>query len=104
METLLDTESLKKYTPEQQQHILAGIRQQAAIASAQNIITVSTSPSTTPTLASGKGEWRIVIGSVCHSGSAGEPTRAGQSYLGRNGRSKAITGVFKNYPSVGIPC
>jgi len=40
MDTLLDMDTLKKYTPEQQQQILSGIRQQAAIASAQNIITV----------------------------------------------------------------
>ncbi|VDK80789.1 unnamed protein product [Cylicostephanus goldi] len=41
MDQLLDLETLKKLTPEQQQQVIAGVKQQAAIANAQNLITVS---------------------------------------------------------------
>lgn len=40
MDQLLDLETLKKLTPEQQQQVIAGVKQQAAIANAQNLITV----------------------------------------------------------------
>ncbi|CAJ0592635.1 unnamed protein product [Cylicocyclus nassatus] len=39
MDQLLDLETLKKLTPEQQQQVIAGVKQQAAIANAQNLIT-----------------------------------------------------------------
>lgn len=41
MEQLLDVESLKKLTPEQQKSLISGVKQQAAILNAQNMITVS---------------------------------------------------------------
>lgn len=41
MDQLLDLETLKKLTPEQQEQVIAGVKQQAAIANAQNLITVS---------------------------------------------------------------
>ena len=41
MDQLLDMETLKKLTPEQQNQVIAGVKQQAAIANAQNLITVS---------------------------------------------------------------
>lgn len=37
---MLDMETLKKLTPEQQDQVLAGVRQQAALANAQNLVTV----------------------------------------------------------------
>lgn len=40
MDQLLDLETLKKLTPEQQEQVLAGVKQQAALANAQNLITV----------------------------------------------------------------
>ena len=40
MDQLLDIESLKKLTPEQQEQVIAGVKQQAAISNAQNLITV----------------------------------------------------------------
>ena len=40
MEQLLDMEQLNKLTPEQQEKVLAGVRQQAAIMHAQTLITV----------------------------------------------------------------
>ncbi|VDM63811.1 unnamed protein product [Angiostrongylus costaricensis] len=39
MDQLLDMEALKKLSPEQQQQVIAGVKQQAAIANAQNLIT-----------------------------------------------------------------
>ncbi|KJH53228.1 Tim10/DDP family zinc finger [Dictyocaulus viviparus] len=39
MDQLLDIEALKKLTPEQQQQVIAGVKQQAALANAQNLIT-----------------------------------------------------------------
>uniref|UniRef100_A0A1I7WY73 Mitochondrial import inner membrane translocase subunit n=1 Tax=Heterorhabditis bacteriophora TaxID=37862 RepID=A0A1I7WY73_HETBA len=39
MDQLLDMETLKKLTPEQQEQVIAGVKQQAAIANAQNLIT-----------------------------------------------------------------
>ncbi|MFH4981821.1 hypothetical protein AB6A40_008530 [Gnathostoma spinigerum] len=39
MDQLLDLEALKKLTPEQQNEVIAGVKQQAAIANAQNLIT-----------------------------------------------------------------
>ncbi|KAE9551122.1 hypothetical protein FO519_005657 [Halicephalobus sp. NKZ332] len=39
MDQLLDIETLKKLTPEQQTQVIAGVKQQAAIANAQNLIT-----------------------------------------------------------------
>lgn len=41
MEHVLDLESLKKLTPEQQKTLISGVKQQAAILNAQNMITVS---------------------------------------------------------------
>lgn len=41
MEHVLDMESLKKLTPEQQKTLISGVKQQAAILNAQNMITVS---------------------------------------------------------------
>jgi hypothetical protein len=41
MDQLLDMEALNKLTPEQQDKVLQGVRQQAAIMQAQNLITVS---------------------------------------------------------------
>lgn len=41
MEHVLDVESLKKLTPEQQKTLISGVKQQAAILNAQNMITVS---------------------------------------------------------------
>lgn len=41
MDQLLDPEALDKLTPEQQEKVLQGVRQQAAIMHAQNLITVS---------------------------------------------------------------
>lgn len=40
MEELMDIEQLKKLTPAQQEQVIAGVKQQAAIANAQNLITV----------------------------------------------------------------
>ena len=37
----MDVETLKKLTPEQQNQLIAGVKQQAAILNAQNLITVS---------------------------------------------------------------
>ncbi|KAK6106645.1 Uncharacterized protein BM_BM13897 [Brugia malayi] len=39
MEQILDVESLKKLTPEQQKTLISGVKQQAAILNAQNMIT-----------------------------------------------------------------
>uniref|UniRef100_A0A158R417 Mitochondrial import inner membrane translocase subunit n=1 Tax=Syphacia muris TaxID=451379 RepID=A0A158R417_9BILA len=39
MEELLDLEKLKSLTPEQQDQVIMGVKQQAAIANAQNLIT-----------------------------------------------------------------
>uniref|UniRef100_A0AC34QF90 Tim10-like domain-containing protein n=1 Tax=Panagrolaimus sp. JU765 TaxID=591449 RepID=A0AC34QF90_9BILA len=39
MDQLLDIETLKKLTPEQQNQVIAGVKQQAAIVNAQNLIT-----------------------------------------------------------------
>ncbi|VDK79125.1 unnamed protein product [Onchocerca ochengi] len=39
MEHVLDLESLKKLTPEQQKTLISGVKQQAAILNAQNMIT-----------------------------------------------------------------
>uniref|UniRef100_A0AC34FQH6 Mitochondrial import inner membrane translocase subunit n=2 Tax=Panagrolaimus TaxID=55784 RepID=A0AC34FQH6_9BILA len=39
MEQLMDVEQLKKLTPEQQNQLIAGVKQQAAILNAQNLIT-----------------------------------------------------------------
>ncbi|KAF8366569.1 tin-13 [Pristionchus pacificus] len=39
MEELMDIEQLKKLTPAQQEQVIAGVKQQAAIANAQNLIT-----------------------------------------------------------------
>lgn len=41
MEQLMDLEALRKLTPEQQEQVIAGVKQQAAIANAQNLITAS---------------------------------------------------------------
>lgn len=41
MDQLLDMEALNKLTPEQQEKVIQGVRQQAAIMQAQNLITVS---------------------------------------------------------------
>lgn len=41
MDQLLDLETLKKLTPEQQNQVIAGVKQQAAIMNAQSLITVS---------------------------------------------------------------
>lgn len=41
MEQLLDMETLKQLTPEKQQQVIQAVKQQAAIANAQNLITVS---------------------------------------------------------------
>lgn len=41
MDELLDLESLKKLTPTQQEQVIAGVKQQAAITNAQNLITVT---------------------------------------------------------------
>lgn len=40
MDQLLDVESLKKLTPDQQSKVISGIKQEAALANAQNLITV----------------------------------------------------------------
>jgi hypothetical protein len=40
MDQLLDLEALNKLTPEQQEKVIQGVRQQAAIVHAQNLITV----------------------------------------------------------------
>lgn len=40
MDQLLDTEALNKLTPEQQEKVIQGVRQQAAIMQAQSLITV----------------------------------------------------------------
>ncbi|VDN06004.1 unnamed protein product [Thelazia callipaeda] len=40
MEQLLDLESLKKLTPEQQKSLISGVKQQAAILNAQNMISI----------------------------------------------------------------
>ncbi|EJW87113.1 hypothetical protein WUBG_01976 [Wuchereria bancrofti] len=39
MEQILDVESLKKLTPEQQKTLISGVKQQAAILNAQNMVT-----------------------------------------------------------------
>uniref|UniRef100_A0A915AHB6 Mitochondrial import inner membrane translocase subunit n=1 Tax=Parascaris univalens TaxID=6257 RepID=A0A915AHB6_PARUN len=39
MDQLLDLETLKKLTPEQQNQVIAGVKQQAAIMNAQSLIT-----------------------------------------------------------------
>ncbi|CAJ0944462.1 unnamed protein product, partial [Mesorhabditis belari] len=39
MEQLMDIEQLKKLSPEQQEQVILGVKQQAAIANAQNLIT-----------------------------------------------------------------
>ncbi|KAI6183215.1 Mitochondrial import inner membrane translocase subunit [Aphelenchoides bicaudatus] len=39
MESLLDLEALEKLTPEQREKVVQGVRQQAAIMQAQNLIT-----------------------------------------------------------------
>ncbi|VDN37291.1 unnamed protein product [Gongylonema pulchrum] len=39
MEHVLDVDALKKLTPEQQRNLISGVKQQAAILNAQNMIT-----------------------------------------------------------------
>ncbi|CAI5438760.1 unnamed protein product [Caenorhabditis angaria] len=39
MDQLLDVETLKKLSPEQQEQVIAGVKQQAALANAQNLVT-----------------------------------------------------------------
>lgn len=41
MDQLLDMEQLNKLTPDQQEKVIQGVRQQAAIAHAQSLISVS---------------------------------------------------------------
>jgi hypothetical protein len=41
MDQLLDVDALNKLTPEQQEKVIQGVRQQAAIMHAQNLITVN---------------------------------------------------------------
>lgn len=41
MDQLLDVETLKKLSPEQQEQVISGVKQQAALANAQNLVTVS---------------------------------------------------------------
>ncbi len=45
MDQLLDLETLKKLSPEQQNQVIAGVKQQAALANAQSLITVCPDPS-----------------------------------------------------------
>ncbi|CAB3407270.1 unnamed protein product [Caenorhabditis bovis] len=39
MDQLLDVETLKKLSPEQQEQVIAGVKQQAALSNAQNLVT-----------------------------------------------------------------